>query len=78
MHPMASRLDRSGENWKCRTTHRAARMDMPEHDGRFHQFRRPHAQSRDYPEGADGAEHESRSKHEGEINHASLESFLHG
>ena len=37
------------------------------HDGFFHQFRRPHAQSRDYPECADGAEHESGSKHEGEI-----------
>jgi len=28
MHPTPSRLDRSGENWKYLTTHRAARMEM--------------------------------------------------
>jgi hypothetical protein len=53
-------------------------METPSHDGRFHQFSRPHTQSRDCPKRSDGAEHESGSKHEHKIEHASLESFLHG
>jgi hypothetical protein len=48
------------------------------HDGRFDQFGCPHAQSRDYPKRSDGAEHESGSKHDGEIEHASLKGYLHG
>ena len=38
----------------------------------------PHAQSGDYPQGANGAEHEPGTEHQCEIYDASLESFLHG
>ena len=73
-------MDCSVCGWHSETTNYPSRCDNGdrEHDRRFHQLSYSRAQTRDYPQYANGAKNEARSEYEGEIEYTRFQNLHSG